>query len=98
MAFFEFDPPKSAENRRKHGIDFVEAQRLWLDPQAIVEPAKNIMGEERFRLTAYYQGAFWSAIYNIRENNIRIISVRRAREDEKDRYQAYNRGGTRPEI
>ena len=28
---FEFDPAKSAANKDKHGIDFVEAQALWLD-------------------------------------------------------------------
>jgi len=27
---FEFDPQKSAVNKDKHGIDFVEAQALWL--------------------------------------------------------------------
>jgi len=25
---FEFDPTKSAANKKKHGIDFIEAQRL----------------------------------------------------------------------
>ena len=29
---FEYDPDKSTENKRKHGIDFEEAQRLWADP------------------------------------------------------------------
>jgi uncharacterized protein len=29
---FEYDPNKSAENKRKHGIDFEDAQRLWADP------------------------------------------------------------------
>ena len=28
---FEFDEQKSRVNKAKHGIDFVEAQRLWLD-------------------------------------------------------------------
>jgi uncharacterized DUF497 family protein len=28
---FEFDGPKSRINKLKHGIDFVEAQALWLD-------------------------------------------------------------------
>jgi uncharacterized DUF497 family protein len=28
---FEFDPAKSASNKDKHGIDFVEAQVLWAD-------------------------------------------------------------------
>jgi uncharacterized protein len=26
---FEFDPLKSAINKAKHGIDFIEAQVLW---------------------------------------------------------------------
>ena len=28
---FEFDDRKSRLNKLKHGIDFVEAQALWLD-------------------------------------------------------------------
>ena len=28
---FEFDAAKSAENKRKHGLDFEEAQALWAD-------------------------------------------------------------------
>ena len=30
---FEFDPHKSASNKIKHGIDFVEAQALWQSPR-----------------------------------------------------------------
>ncbi len=33
---FEFDPVKSKANRKKHGIDFLEAQVLWADPDLIV--------------------------------------------------------------
>ena len=32
---FEFDERKSIANKRKHGIDFVEAQSLWDDPDLI---------------------------------------------------------------
>jgi hypothetical protein len=32
---FENDPAKSEKNKRKHGIDFVEAAALWLDPRAL---------------------------------------------------------------
>jgi hypothetical protein len=28
---FEFDEAKSQGNKAKHGIDFIEAQALWLD-------------------------------------------------------------------
>jgi len=35
---FEFDLRKSATNKRKHGIDFVEAQQLWDDPDLLEIP------------------------------------------------------------
>lgn len=31
---FEYDPEKSLQNKQKHGIDFEEAQMLWLDEEA----------------------------------------------------------------
>jgi len=47
MCTFEFDERKSNGNRRKHGIDFVEAQALWKDPYLIEIPALT-SDEERF--------------------------------------------------
>jgi uncharacterized protein len=39
---FEYDPDKGAENKRKHGIDFEEAQALWADPARFQRvPAMN---------------------------------------------------------
>ncbi len=35
---FEFDSNKSEGNKKKHGIDFHEAQRLWDDPDFIEIP------------------------------------------------------------
>ena len=37
---FEFDPGKSAMNKRKHGFDFYKALALWDDPNLIEIPAK----------------------------------------------------------
>ena len=39
---FEFDSHKSEENKKRHGIDFVEAQMLWDDPDRIEVPARTI--------------------------------------------------------
>jgi uncharacterized DUF497 family protein len=33
---FVFDPDKSALNKDKHGIDFVEAQEIFADPAALI--------------------------------------------------------------
>jgi uncharacterized DUF497 family protein len=32
---FEYDANKSAENKRKHAIDFEEAQELWIDADLV---------------------------------------------------------------
>ena len=48
---FEFDPAKSASNKEKHGLDFIEAQALWLDEQRIEARARS-HEEERWVLVA----------------------------------------------
>lgn len=83
---FEFDPRKSAANKVKHGIDFVEAQALWLDPGRIELPARPT-NEPRFLLVGQIKQAVWTATVTYRhEEAIRIISVRRARDEEKAQY------------
>ena len=83
---FEFDPVKSAANKAKHGIDFVEAQALWLDEALVEAPAKTD-DEPRFFVVGRIAGKYWSAICVRREGRTRIISVRRARIEEIDRYE-----------
>ncbi len=78
---FEYDPNKSMTNLDKHGLDFDEAQYLWEDESKIVFPAK-LDGEERYLMVAMYKGKHWTAVYTLRGNNIRIISVRRSRTKE----------------
>ena len=86
---FEYDPNKSYSNKEKHGIDFEEAQLLWIDSKRIEISARTI-GELRKMLIAELNNEIWSVIFTIRENNIRIISVRKSRENEKEIY--YNTG------
>ena len=82
---FEFDARKSAANKAKHGIDFVEAQALWTDPDRLETPARTL-DEVRFQVIGQVSGKTWSAFVTYRESNIRIISVRRTRPDEEARY------------
>jgi len=83
---FEYDPDKSSSNKTKHGIDFIEAQNLWADPDRLVIPAKNL-DEQRYLLIAKLGGQIWSAIYTIRGHSVRIISVRRSRNNEREVYE-----------
>jgi hypothetical protein len=83
---FEFDPEKSKGNRTKHGIDFVEAQVLWEDPDRLLVSART-KGEPRLMMIGMINGKHWSAIFTIREDSIRIISVRRSRTQEVEHYE-----------
>lgn len=87
---FEFDPAKSVSNKDKHGIHFIEAQELWLDAKRLIVPAKYV-GEQGFAMIAARHGRLWLAIYVLRGESIRLISVRRTRVMEKERCEDYNR-------
>lgn len=84
---FEYDKRKSRSNSEKHGIDFEDAQMLWEDEDRCVIPAVTL-DEERFVMVAKLGDKFWSAIYTIRDKKTRIISVRRARKEEKANYES----------
>lgn len=87
MLSFEFDSRKSNSNLKKHGIDFVEAQLLWLDSNLLEIPAKTI-DEPRYLMIGKVLDKHWSAIITYRNENIRIISVRRSREEEIEIYES----------
>jgi len=82
---FVYDLAKSRSNRLKHGIDFTEAQKLWEDPRLLERRARTD-GETRFRLTGCIDNTMWTAIVTYRGDMIRIISVRRARNNERQAY------------
>ena len=83
---FEFDRRKSASNRRKHGIDFVEAQALWADPDLMEIPART-EDEERLVVIGLIGDKHWSAVVTYRGERIRIISVRPSRKEEVELYE-----------
>src|SRR5690349_19909457 len=82
---FEFDRTKSAANAEKHGIDFIEARRLWELP-VLRLPAKRI-GEPRELAIGKIGNKYWTAIIVLRGEAIRLISCRRSRDDEKELYE-----------
>jgi uncharacterized DUF497 family protein len=84
---FEFDEEKSRTNKAKHGIDFVEAQSLWLDEMFVEIPART-EDEPRFLVVGMISGKHWSAVITYRGETVRIISVRRARVEEVEIYES----------
>ena len=84
---FEFDPGKSAKNKEKHGLDFIEAQALWDDPDVLEIPARTD-DEPRFVVIGKIGKKCWSGVITYRGGNIRIISVRRSRAEEVEFYES----------
>lgn len=84
---FEFDLAKSEINRRKHGIDFDDAQALWDDLDLLEIPAKTI-DEPRFLVIGKIKEKHWAGVITYRGDNIRIISVRRAGIEEITLYES----------
>jgi hypothetical protein len=86
---FEYDSQKSEINFAKHGINFELAQVLWDDEHRIEIPAKR-MEEPRFLVIGKVKDKLWSAVITYRGEQVRIISVRRSRDDERELYENNN--------
>jgi uncharacterized DUF497 family protein len=82
----EYDPEKSAENKRKHEIDFEEAQVLWSD-SALLEIPARVTDEPRWLVIGKIGKRHWSAVITRRGENVRLISVRRSRDEEVTIYE-----------
>lgn len=78
---------KKQINKKNHEIDFVDAQALWNDPDIIEVQAKSD-DEPRFLIIGRIGDCHWSAIITYRDENIRIISVRRSRKLEVALYES----------
>jgi uncharacterized DUF497 family protein len=87
---FEYDEKKSQINKEKHNIDFVEAQKLWHDEEALVIPANIVDNEIRYALISKILTKCFVVIFTIREDINRIISVRRCRKNEEKNYEKNN--------
>lgn len=83
---FEWDANKSDANKLKHGIDFKTAKNIWFDEDRIEIQAPYPV-EERWIVIGKYKNKIWTGIYTIRNDVIRIISVRRARPREVKLYE-----------
>lgn len=87
MITFEFDEIKSQANLQKHGINFIDAQALWDDSRLLEIPAKT-EDEPRYLMIGLINGKHWSAVITYRGSNVRLISVRRSRNEEVALYES----------
>ncbi len=91
LPHFEWDEKKNAANRRKHGVSFEEARTAFLDDNARVIPdPDHSEGEDRFVLIGLSISLRVLVVchcYRQTEEIVRIISARRADQNEIKQYQ-----------
>ena len=87
---FEWDPPKAAENARKHGVAFEEAGTVFGDPLAsyFADPDHSL-GEARLVAVGRSdRGRVLAVMFTERPPAVRLISARPATRRERDAYEA----------
>jgi len=90
---FAWDEYKHRINRRKHGVTFRTAARVFLDPQAVSYLDCVADDEERWHTIGLAGGVtFLLVVHTIKEEHgeeeIRIISARKASSRERALYGA----------
>ena len=85
---FEWDIQKAETNRRKHGVDLVDAVSVLEDPSALtLEDERE--AEERFVTMGMDSlGRVLVVVYTWRGECVRLISARRATRSERRQYEA----------
>jgi uncharacterized DUF497 family protein len=83
---FEWDGAKEQANRKKHGVDFRTAAKVFLDPYVIEFDDLAAADELRFSAIGLVDGRMLLVTYAMRGDVVRIISARGAESHEKRKY------------
>jgi uncharacterized protein len=83
---FGWDISKEQADRKKHGIDFPTAAKVFPDPYLVEFDDRDATGELRFNAIGLVGGRVLFVTYTIRGDIVRIISARGAEPHEKRKY------------
>jgi uncharacterized DUF497 family protein len=91
VASFEWDPGKDAENQRKHGVSFAEAQAAFFDfGRVIARDLEHSRTEPRFYCFGRVADGVLTVRFTYRRNVIRIIGAGYWRRGKK-LYEAHSK-------
>jgi uncharacterized DUF497 family protein len=86
---FQYDPAKAAENLKKHGVSFADAEGVLEDPLAVTIEDPDAKRERRFITTGLGNaGQLLVVLWTERNEDVRLISARRATRKERKDYEA----------
>ena len=83
---FEWNEEKRVKTLEKHGIDFLDAAKMLAGPCQVKPSERN--GEPRWLAIGMLDGREIAVVFTKRGENTRLISARRARDNERKAYHA----------
>ena len=84
---FEWSEIKNEANIKKHSISFPLAARIFETNHVSVRSDRE--GEERYIAIGEVYGVCITVAYTMRGKNIRLISARRSRRNERRRFEDF---------
>jgi uncharacterized protein len=85
----EFDKEKDEINRFKHGLSLAFGERVFGDKRCQILPSfRPVDGEDRYKAVGIVDGKLFTAIYVVRDDAFRLISVRRSNDREQRDYDS----------
>jgi uncharacterized DUF497 family protein len=83
----QWDAEKAAANLRKHGVDFADAETALRDEMSLTVPDDDPLGERFVTLGMDALGRLVVVVYEWREDDVRLISARKATRAERRQYE-----------
>jgi uncharacterized protein len=84
---YEWDEAKNLVNIEKHGIDFNDAHELFEGDKLVISDTRQDYGEKRMIAVGRINGRLMVGVYTQRSETLRIISIRKANDREKERFE-----------
>lgn len=81
-----WDEPKRRANLRKHGFDFVDAEKVFDGVTYTYEDDRLAYGEQRFVTLGLLREVVVSVVHTEDGDDIHIISLRKATKREREIY------------
>ena len=85
---FTWHEPKRQINLKKHGVDFAAAERVFAGPTFTFEDNREDYGEQRWVTLGLSGMNVMVIVHTESEDEIRVISMREANDDEQHLYFA----------